>query len=119
MEGDDTADRSVLAASVRRIRESPVLRVCAAVTLLDYAGYLTLGVLGRFSWEYGLLLFLFSAASWYFTVSWTPFWNEIMKGRRGELGRRFAEFVENFCLLALVLVHGLYTAILVVTLVRL
>ena len=111
-------NRSILGESVRRIRASWMLKLFAAVTAADYVGTILVAVLGRIDWQFAALLFLFSAATWYFTVSWAPFWSEIMGGRRGEVGMKFAEFVETFSLLALVLVHGLYSAILVVTVVK-
>jgi len=109
--------QSILQQSYRKIRSSVVLQVFAVLTLADYAAYVVATVLGVFTWTQSLLLFVFSAATWYFAVSWTPFWNEVMGERQSEWGRRIAEFVENFSLLALVLVHCLYTAILVLSLV--
>jgi hypothetical protein len=109
---------SILKQSVRRIRDSLALKIFGAVTLVDYVACLLMTVVGWLHWEWFVLLFLFSAASWYFTVSWTPFWNEVMKDRRTPLGQRFADFMENFSLLALALVHCLFTAILVVRLLN-
>ena len=108
----------MLAASVQRIRKSRLLTGLGLLSLADYAGWAVVVLLEKIAWQEAMLLFVFSAATWYFAVGWVPFWNEVVKERGNPTSRAVAEFMDNFALLALILVQVVYTAILVVIFVE-
>lgn len=99
--------------TVRRIRESRPLQVLALVTALDYLGYLWLASSERMGWTSSIVLFLFSAACWFWAVTWPPFWNHLTLRFQGPGTRRTLSFIERLGIVSLFFVQALYTAIFV------
>jgi hypothetical protein len=99
--------------TVRRIHGSRPLQILALVCLADYLGYLWLAASERLSWTSFLVLFLFSAACWFWAVTWPPFWNHLTLRFQGPGTRRTLSFVERFGIVSLFFVQTLYTIILV------
>ncbi len=106
------AEPTFIGESVKKIRSSLLLKVLAAVSAADYAAYVGFTLIGWIDWQKTMLLFFFSAVAWFFTVFWLPFWSGAGRKYGIERSGRLSEFVDGFSMLALILVQGLYTAIL-------
>ncbi len=102
----------MLGESIKKIKGSLLLKAFGLLSILDYSAYVVFSALGWIHWQKSLILFFFSIVTWFFTVSWLPYWSEAIRIHNLEAGRRLNEFLETFALLALILVHCLYTAIL-------
>jgi hypothetical protein len=89
-----------------RLRESPLLRACAALAFVQYGALIAVLVSGGLGfWAVGTLAF-FSLASWFFLFQWYPFLESLMGPEAEEgHGKAIGQVLETTAVLCVAAVH--------------
>lgn len=116
---EDPSDRGSLAErTFAYVRANPLLRIMLVVTVVNHAGAVALLLLGFLGAEIAGLLIMLSVLTWFFAVALPVMNREVRLRLQGEATGYWSEVVEMFARVVLCAQTGLYTALLIMALLR-